>query len=129
MSYTIVNTEEVNNLMGDGGGEMRMMKNALETEQVAITYRVYPPKSGAKGSHGHRHAELEEVYFVVSGNFEAKLDEDIIKLAKHDAVRVSPETIRGFWNPGTQNAEMVIVSARLSYDDSEKVDDFWPEEE
>ena len=48
-------------------GEMRFLTHPLGAEQVALTHRVMPPKSGGKGGYGHRHKTQEEVYFVISG--------------------------------------------------------------
>jgi mannose-6-phosphate isomerase-like protein (cupin superfamily) len=65
--YTIKRLEEVQDVLGDYPGEMRMMTGALEAEQVAFTYRRMPQHTGGKGSYGHRHKQQEEVYFVASG--------------------------------------------------------------
>jgi hypothetical protein len=47
------------------------------------------------------------------------------------AVRVPPHTWRGVWNDEPEDAELIIVSTRLSDDpsgDTERsAEDFWPE--
>ena len=65
--YTIKRLEDVDDVLGDYPGEMRMMTGALESEQVAFSYRRMPQHTGGKGSYGHRHQEQEEIYYVVSG--------------------------------------------------------------
>ena len=46
----------------------------LGSEQVAFTYRRMPQHTGGKGSYGHRHKRQEEIYFVVSGKLQFKLE-------------------------------------------------------
>ena len=128
MSYKIVHLSDVKDVLGDYPGEMRMMKADLETEQVAMTYRRMPAKTGARGSHGHLHQEQEEVTFVISGSLQVKLDDKVVELKKHDAIRIAPGVVRGFWNEGPDDAELIIVSTRLDHNDSERVENFWPDE-
>src|SRR5262249_16623214 len=65
--YTVTRLEEADDVLGDYPGEMRMLAGPLGSEQVAFTYRRMPQHTGGKGSYGHRHAEQEEIYFVISG--------------------------------------------------------------
>ena len=128
--YTITRLEDVDDVLGDYPGEMRMMTAALGAEQVAFTYRRMPQHTGGKGSYGHRHKEQEEIYFVASGTLQFKLDDDIVDVGAGTAVRVSPETWRSVWNDEPEDAELIIVSkvvAGGSRDDAEHIADFWPE--
>lgn len=110
-------------------GAMRLMTEALEARQVALTHRVMPPRSGGKGSYGHRHKTQEEIYYVVSGTLQFKLEEQVIDVPAGSAVRVAPTITRSIWNDGPDDAELVICSTRLDdpHPDGELVDDFWPE--
>src|SRR5687768_6927740 len=96
--YRIVRADEVPDVLGDYPGEMRFLTEALESEQVAITYRRMPRNTGGKGGYGHRHKTQEEIYFVASGRLQFKLGDDIIDVAAPAAVRVAPETVRSVWN-------------------------------
>ena len=127
--YTIKRLEEVQDVLGDYPGEMRMMTGAIEAEQVAFTYRRMPQHTGSKGSYGHRHHTQEELYFVISGKLQFKFGDEIIELGKHEAVRVPPGTVRGVWNDEPEDAELIIASIRIDdpSGDSETVPDFWPE--
>lgn len=128
--YTITRLEDVDDILGDYPGEMRMMTAALGAEQVAFTYRRMPQHTGGKGSYGHRHKEQEEIYFVASGTLQFKLDDDVVDVGAGTAVRVSPETWRSVWNDEPEDAELIIVSkvvAGGSRDDAEHIADFWPE--
>jgi mannose-6-phosphate isomerase-like protein (cupin superfamily) len=128
--YTIRRLEEVDDVLGDYPGEMRMMTSALGAEQVAFTYRRMPEHTGGKGSYGHRHKEQEEIYFVASGTLQFKLGDDIVDVTAGTAVRVPPETWRSVWNDEAEDAELIIVSKVVpggSRDDAEYLEDFWPE--
>jgi mannose-6-phosphate isomerase-like protein (cupin superfamily) len=109
-------------------GEMKMLAGPLETEQVAFSYRRMPQHSGGKGGYGHRHKTQEEVYFVVSGELQFKLDDDVIDVGAGTAVRIAPGTVRSVWNERPEEAVLLIVSTRSDdpRDDVELVEDFWP---
>jgi len=109
-------------------GEMRFLGAPLGAEQLALTYRRMVPGSGGKGSYGHRHRTQEEIYFVLCGRLEFKLDDEVVEVGPHTAVRVAPEVARSIWNEGPEEAELVIVSTRVEdvRRDVEIVDDFWP---
>jgi len=127
--YTVKRLEEVDDVLGDYPGEMRMLTYGLDSEQVALSYRRMPQHTGGKGSYGHRHKEQEEIYFVVGGKLQFKLDDDVIEAECGTAVRVGPGVYRSVWNDEAEDAELVIVSKRVAdpQDDVEYLPDFWPE--
>jgi mannose-6-phosphate isomerase-like protein (cupin superfamily) len=128
--YTVKRLEEVPDIFGGKyPGVMRMLSDPLEAEQVAITHRHMTPKSGGKGGYGHRHKTQEEIYFVVSGTLEFKLDEEVLELHGGSAVRVAPGVVRSVWNEGPEDAQLIIVSTRIAdvRADAEMIEDFWPE--
>jgi uncharacterized cupin superfamily protein len=127
--YTITRLADVPDAFGGRyPGEMRFMTAALGTSQVAITHRRMPPQSGGKGGYGHRHKTQEEVYFVISGALQFKLDDELVDVTGPSAVRVAPGVVRSIWNGSDADAELVIVSVRLddARADGEIVQDFWP---
>ena len=124
--YTITTLEEVPDVLGDYPGEMRMFASDLGAEQVALTYRRMPQHTGGKGSYGHRHHRQEEIYFVVSGKLEFKLDDEVIVAERGTAIRVAPEVFRSVWNAEPEDAELVIVSV-LGPDEIDRKPDFWTE--
>lgn len=128
--YTVRTLDEVPDAFGGQyPGSMRFMTQDLGNEQVAFTHRVMPPKSGGKGSYGHRHKTQEEIYYVVSGRLQFKLGDEIVDVERGTAVRVAPETVRSVWNDGPGEAELIICSVRLDDPgaDGELVEDFWPD--
>jgi mannose-6-phosphate isomerase-like protein (cupin superfamily) len=125
--YTITMLEDVPDVLGDYPGEMRMLATGLDSEQVALTYRRMPQHTGGKGSYGHRHADQEEIYFVISGKLQFKLDDDVVECGPGTALRVAPEVYRSVWNNEPEDAELVIVSTRVDDNKAEYKPDFWPE--
>jgi mannose-6-phosphate isomerase-like protein (cupin superfamily) len=127
--YQVVALDDVEDWLGDYPGEMRGITYAIGAEQVAISYRRMPQHTGSKGSYGHRHKTQEEIYLVISGKLQFKLGEEVIEVGKHEAIRVPPQTWRGVWNDEPEDAELIIVSARIddpSADGEFTGDDFWP---
>ena len=126
--YTVKRFDEVADVLGDYPGEMRMLTSDLGNEQVAVTYRRMPARTGGKGSYGHFHHNQEEVYLVLEGTLLFKLDDEVIEVGPAAAVRVAPQTVRSIWNEGPDDAHLVIASTRLEGgDEGGKVPDFWPE--
>src|SRR5947209_20379814 len=109
--YTIRRLEEVPDAFGGQyPGAMRFFTEQLGSEQIAFTHRHMPPKSGGKGGYGHRHRTQEEIYYVISGTLQFKLEDELIDVPGGSAVRVAPGVTRSVWNDGPDDAEMVIVS-------------------
>ena len=127
--YTIVTLDEVPDVLGDYPGEMQFITYEIGAEQVALTYRRMPQHTGGKGGYGHRHKTQEEIYFVISGKLQFKLEDEIVEAGKGTTVRVSPEVARSVWNDERDDAELLIVSMRIDdpQGDTETVENFWPD--
>src|SRR4029077_1788151 len=90
--YQVVKLEDVDDWLGDYPGEMRGITYAIGAEQVALTHRRMPQHTGSKGSSGPRHKTQEEIYFVLPGKLQFKLNDEVVELGKHEAIRVPPQT-------------------------------------
>jgi mannose-6-phosphate isomerase-like protein (cupin superfamily) len=108
---------------------MKMITYAIGSEQVALTHRRMPQHTGSKGSYGHSHKTQEELYFVISGELQFKLGDDVVDVPAGTAVLVPPQTVRGVWNDKPEDAELIIVSSRTDDPraDAEMTENFWPE--
>lgn len=129
--YAVATRDEAADWMAayPGFGEMRSYTDALGCGEVAFTWRVMPPDTGGKGSYGHRHKDQEEVYFIVRGTVQFKVDDDEFEAGSHTAVRVSTDAFRSVHNDGPEEAELIICSLKAKGDEAEteKTDtDFWP---
>lgn len=126
--YTVCRVADAPDVFGGRyPGEMKMLADSLASEQVAFTHRLMPQHSGGKGSYGHRHRTQEEIYFVVSGELQFKLEDEVIDVPAGTAVRVAPGTARSVWNERAEDAELLIVSTRLAEgrEDVDLVEGFW----
>jgi mannose-6-phosphate isomerase-like protein (cupin superfamily) len=127
MSYTVVNLKDVEDLAPRFGLspnlESRFAKRALELENLGISYfRIAP---GFRQPFGHRHAEQEEVYVVVSGSVRMKVDDEVVELNAWDAIRVPGEAAR-CPEAGPNGAELIVVGAPIAErSDAEMLVDWW----
>jgi mannose-6-phosphate isomerase-like protein (cupin superfamily) len=103
--------------------EARFGRKNLELEKSGLSYFKVAPDFNMP--FGHVHAEQEEVYLVVSGNARAKIGDDVIELARWDAVRVPPGVWRSFGG-GADGAEIVAFGAPNNENkDLEMQQGFW----
>jgi mannose-6-phosphate isomerase-like protein (cupin superfamily) len=129
--WTIKPADEVKDVLGDYPGEMRFLTYEIGAEQVALTYRRLPAETGGKGSYGHSHKTQEELYFVISGTLQFKLDDEIVDVGPKTVVRVAPQVVRSVWNEGPEDVELAICSIKLDdpSGDGQKHEGFWPAED
>jgi mannose-6-phosphate isomerase-like protein (cupin superfamily) len=127
--YRLVHLDQIEDILGDYPGDMKPLKDALGTTQVALTYRRMPRHTGAKGSYGHRHKTQEEIIYVISGQVQVKVEGEVVEVPAGAAIRIGPGVTQGTWNEGPGEAEILIISHRMEPDDAvDKIQDFWPME-
>ena len=127
MSHTVVNLREVDDMAPRFGLapnlESRFAKAALGLENLGLSYFRLAP--GFRQPFGHRHAEQEEVYVVVSGSIRMKVEDEIVELHAWDAIRVPAETAR-CPEAGPNGAELLVIGAPLTASqDAEVLRDWW----
>jgi mannose-6-phosphate isomerase-like protein (cupin superfamily) len=127
-AYTVANREDAIDFMADYPeyGEQRWYTSAIAADQVSFSWRSMRPRTGGRGSYGHRHPGQEEVYFVISGTVTFKIDDDVFEARPQTAVRVAGDAFRSVHNDTDDEAELLIFSPRLDEPPTEKQDDFWP---
>jgi mannose-6-phosphate isomerase-like protein (cupin superfamily) len=104
--------------------EIRFLREPLALRNFAVTFERFG--GGWRPARGHRHTVQEEVYFLVSGRAQAKLDGEVIELEPWTAVRVPPATARAFRAAGDEDAVFVAIAApQAGFDDVEFIQDFW----
>jgi mannose-6-phosphate isomerase-like protein (cupin superfamily) len=125
MSYAKKNLHDVDDSALEHGlsdsQEARFPREDLGAERTGFNYLIVKP--GQREAFAHRHREAEEVYLVLSGSGRVKLDDQLVELARMDAVRVSPGTARSF-QAGSDGLEVLVFGARVE-GDAEVVKDFW----
>ena len=113
MPFTLRNLREDledlgSNFDGAPDLEFRMASRALELEQSGLSYQRIPPDY--RFPYGHTHTTQEEVYVVVGGSGQMKLDDEVVALAMWDVVRVPPGTCRGY-EAGPEGLEILVFGA------------------
>ena len=126
-AYTVANREDAIDFMADYPeyGEQRWYTTAVAADEVSFSWRRMLPRTGGRGSYGHRHPGQEEVYFVISGTVTFKIDDDVFEARPQTAVRVAGDAFRSVHNDTDDEAELLIFSPRLAEPPTEKRDDFW----
>jgi mannose-6-phosphate isomerase-like protein (cupin superfamily) len=125
--YSIVRADEAEDAYADSDvpGEFRSLKDALGSEQIAVTLIRVPPHSDFEQGSGHHHEELEELYIVTRGTLTMRFDDEIERVAAGSVVRVAPGTTRSHRNEGDEPVEVWAVSRQIEEGDATKVEDFW----
>ena len=126
-AYTVANREDAIDFMADYPeyGEQRWYTTAVAADEVSFSWRRMLPRTGGRGSYGHRHPGQEEVYFVISGTVTFKIDDDVFEARPQTAVRVAGDAFRSVHNDTDDEAELLIFSPRLAEPPTEERDDFW----
>jgi mannose-6-phosphate isomerase-like protein (cupin superfamily) len=127
--YSVVRVTDVPDLAADVGMdpdhfEIRFLREKLGLQNFAVSVERFG--GGWRPARGHRHQVQEEVYFLVSGRAEGRLDDEVIALESWTAVRVPPQTARAFRAAGDEDAVFVTIAApQADFGDIEFIQDFW----
>ncbi len=125
MSYTIKNLTETADSAPSFGlsemGEAHFAREELDAEATGISYQVLKP--GKRQPFGHTHEKAEEVYVVLSGSGRVRLDDEIVEIARLDAIRVEPSVKRAF-EAGSDGLEWVAFGPHHDKD-GELDNEFW----
>jgi mannose-6-phosphate isomerase-like protein (cupin superfamily) len=125
--YTIVNLREVENAAPKFGLadtiEARFAREALEGQQTGVSLQRLAPD--ARVPFGHRHAEQEETYVILSGTGRVRLGDEVREVGPLDAVRVAPGVMRAF-EAGPEGLEYLAFGAPAQGgSDAEIVPGWW----
>lgn len=128
-AYTIVRVSDVADMSAEVGMDpdhfdIRFLREALHLENFAVTVERFG--GGWRPTRGHRHRMQEEVFLLVSGRAQARLDGEVIDLEPWTAVRVPPATARAFRAAGAEDAVFVTIGApQAGMDDVDFIADYW----
>jgi mannose-6-phosphate isomerase-like protein (cupin superfamily) len=126
VGYTVANRDQATDWMAQfpGFGEMRWYTEALGCAQVSFSWRSMPAGTGGRGSYGHRHPGIEEIYLVLSGTATFKIDDDVLELGPLSAVKVEGDSYRSVHNDTGDEVQLVAISVR-SDGETERRENFW----
>jgi mannose-6-phosphate isomerase-like protein (cupin superfamily) len=125
--YTRVNLiGDVQNMApryGMEGLEARFARTNLELRNSGLSSFVLEPN--VQLPFGHRHGEQEEIYLVLEGGGQCKLEDELVDLGPMDAIRIAPGVARSF-RSGPDGAHILAFGApNTDNKDVEMVADFW----
>lgn len=129
-AWTKLNLGEVHDMAPDHGmGEVlagHFATGALELQQTGLSHQHLRP--GKRMPFGHTHTVQEEIYVVLSGSGEMKVEEEMVPLGgRLDTVRVAPNAWRAV-QAGPEGLEMVVFGAPVTDErDAEADPAWWPE--
>ena len=108
--FTIKNIMDIDDSSGGraSGIHARFARSHIDSEHIGLTRITYEPDT--RSPIGHSHREQEEVYLVLAGAGQVKLDDDIQKLRAWDVVRVAPTTVRAF-ESGPEGLDLIAIGA------------------
>ena len=124
-NYTLKNLKEVKDMAADNDWpiEARFGRNELGSAHLGLSHFKVGPNF--RTPFGHRHREQEEIYLVLSGSGQMKLEDETVQLREWDALRVAPEVARAF-ESGPDGLELLAIgSDRPEGGDGEQIQDFW----
>jgi mannose-6-phosphate isomerase-like protein (cupin superfamily) len=125
--YTKLNLRDDVDDMAPGrmppGIEAHFARGALDCEKSGVTYYKLGPDFHPP--FGHRHAEQEEVYVLISGTAVVKVDDDEVELRPLDAIRMAPDAMRAL-RAGPDGCELLAFGApQVSAQDVEMEMNWW----
>ena len=88
--------------------EARFGRAATDAEQGGFSYQRFAPNF--RQPFGHRHRDQEEFYVVLSGSGQVTLEGETQPIRQWDAIRVAPQTARGF-EAGDDGLELLVFGA------------------
>ena len=107
------------------GIEAHFAKEALDCEKSGVSYFKLEPDFHPP--FGHKHAEQEEVYVVISGSARIKVEDEEIELNALDAIRLAPEATRAL-KGGPGGCEVIAFGApKPPGQDAEMLPGWWSE--
>jgi mannose-6-phosphate isomerase-like protein (cupin superfamily) len=125
--YTKVNLREVEDVADKFGlgevGAARFARRDLEGGVTGLSLQSLNPNK--RQTFGHKHAQQEEVYVIVSGSGRMKVDDEIVDVRQWDAVRVAAGAMRAF-EAGGDGLELIAFGAPTAEQpDFELVQGWW----
>lgn len=126
--HTHINLDQVQDAAPPNGfghrWEARVAREALDAEQTGVSF--FRLKPGKRSPFVHRHRNAEEVYVILSGGGQVRLDGELAEVRPLDAIRVAPEVARAF-EAGPDGLEFIACGPHHA--DGEPVDDPWVQDD
>jgi mannose-6-phosphate isomerase-like protein (cupin superfamily) len=105
--------------------ESRFPREDLESKTIGLAFHRL--KAGQRQAFAHRHEQAEEIYVVLSGTGQIKLDDERKEIGPLDAIRVAPHVTRAFEAGPDQDLELLAFGPRHAGDGELVHEGFWEE--
>ena len=102
--------------------EAQFARTALGGETLGLSLLTLAP--GFRIPFGHRHEGQEEVYVVLRGSAQVKVEDEIVELAEWDAIRFDTGAMRAV-QAGPDGVEYLAFGAGADPRDAEIVQGWW----
>lgn len=103
-------------------GEARFCGGDLDAQDTGVG--LHRLRAGQRQPFAHKHDEAEEIYVVLSGSGRGKFDDEIVELARLDAVRVAPGVVRAFEAGAGADLELLVFGPHHA-GDGEIIQGWW----
>ncbi|MGC7096554.1 cupin domain-containing protein [Amycolatopsis lurida] len=110
MNHHLVRATEAETLTGDPGALIELLADT-GTTGGALTANRTIFRTGADGAPPHFHTKASELFFVLDGELEVLLGEEVVILKKGDLLVVPPHTPHAFGAVEGKEADVLFVFA------------------
>jgi mannose-6-phosphate isomerase-like protein (cupin superfamily) len=131
--YTVMRAAEAPDYTGEAPGAFLGYARPMGSTQLGVNVRVLAPHTehkppGAPDGYGHSHRTIEELYFVLEGELNVKLGDEVLALGPRDAVLIGAQTPRAVRNDSDAEAAILMCSVKSADPRAESVthERFWP---
>jgi quinol monooxygenase YgiN/uncharacterized cupin superfamily protein len=125
LGHTRMNLEQAQDMAARFGygelGESRFPTGDLGLAATGFSHHRLRP--GRRQAFGHRHRRAEEVYVVLAGSGQIKIDDEVLELGTLDAVRLGPDVVRCL-EAGEDGLEVLAFGPRHT-GDAEMLPGWW----
>ena len=126
--YTRKNLREVKNaaprFQMPSEMEARFARTPVKGETLGLSLMTLAPNF--RIPFGHKHERQEEVYVIVRGSGQIRVEDEIVEVAQWDAIRFDKDTMRAV-EAGPDGIEYVAFGAGTDAQEVETAADFWPD--
>ena len=130
--YSVMRAAEAPDYTGEAPGAFLGYGRPMGSTQLGFNVRLLAPHTehkppGEPEGQGHSHRSIEEIYFVLEGEVNVKLGDEVIALGPRDAVLVPPDTPRSVRNDSDAEAALAMCSVKVDDPRAESVkhEGFW----
>lgn len=130
--YTIIDLGSLSDLskykypMPVPGKSQEIEGKVFLKEQLGLTsaeISVNAMKPGDSTPFIHKHKENEEIYFVIKGNGQMLLNDEVFDISEGSAIRVSPAAERSIRNNSASELIFMVIQAKRSSISSKQIED------